>query len=391
MKKNYVIKSYTQLGSFVGTIPDAEFRGFSKSLTEGLGECSLIVGRKFDDISSVVTEGNHIEIWLSDKESVEVEPLHSIRIYQGEIKSITPVVDGNTEQIEVHLVGYGVRLGLDVLKSSTTTSLDTRSSGGLGTGGAQNVDIGSVVRAIIDRYIAETTGPKIAYTTTTIPTVGTNMQYTFIQKTYQEAIEKCLSVAPFGYYAFLGADGLFNFKTIGSTPTHKFVFGKHFSSFKFTRSIDRLRNVILIFDGNTTYKHYEDVESISKYGRRIERLTDPGIKASGTMDSIGAKFLAENKSAEVQFVCEILDNAGSDKEGYDIESIQPGDTCSFFNFSSSIGSLMRENMIITEVEYTPEKAVITVEPIKYGISDISERLKKQIQEEQTSNIPATYS
>jgi len=391
MRKNYVLKAYTQLGSFLGTIPDADFQGFTKSVTDGLGECTIIVGRKFDDVATTLTEGNHVEIFVSDKEAVLVEPIHAIRIYQGEITRVLPIVDGSREAIEVHMMGYGTRLGLDVLKSGAATSLYTRSTGGVGTTTtAQNVDIGTVMRGIIDRYIAETTNPKIAYTTTTIPTVGTNTQYIFVQRTYREAIEKCLSVAPFGYFTFLGADGLFNFRPIASTPTHKFIFGKHFTSLRVSRSIERVRNTILIYDGVSTYKKYEDAASIAQFGRRIERLTDLGINASGTMDSIGAKFLAENKSAEVQFVCDIIDNAGSDDKGYDIESIQPGDTCSFFNFNTSIATLLRENMIITQVDYTPDKVTITVEPIKYGIADVSEKLKKQISETQSEGIPQSY-
>lgn len=390
MRKNFVIKSYNQNGAFLGCITDTDIKGFTTTLTDGLGECVIVVGKKFDDVSSLISEGNHVEIWVSDKDTVAVEPARAIRIYQGEITVVNPSVDGSMENVEVHLSGYGIRLGLDVLKSGAQTKLYTRSTGGVGTTAtAQNVDIGTVVRGILDRYIAETTNPRIAYSTTTIPTVGTNMTYVFTQRTYREAIEKCLSVAPFGYYSYLGADGMLNFKAAASTPTHKFVFGKHFASLKVARSIERVRNFILIYNG-TSYKKYEDGASIQSFGRRAERLNDTGIADTGTMDLIGAKFLAENKSAEVQFVCTILDNAGETNKGYDIESIKPGDTCSFYNFSSAFASLIRENMIITQVDYQPNQATITVEPIKYGISDVSERLKKQISETQSDGMPASY-
>lgn len=391
MRKNYAIKVYTSGGSTLGILSDTDFRGFTKTLTDGIGECVLVVGRKFDDVSNQIAEGNHVEIWVSDKDTIALEPVRAVRIYQGEIVYVRPIVNGQQESVEVHLNGYGIRLGLDVLKSGVQTTLYTRTSGGVGTTNvSQNVDIGTVVQGIMTRYIAETVNPRIGYTATTIPTVGTNMQYVFTQRTYREAIEKCLSVAPFGYFSYIDSDGLMSFRNIASTPTHKFIFGKHFSELSVARSIERVRNFILINSGDA-YKKYEDGASIQAYGRRIERLNDTGIDSTGTMDSIGAKFLAENKSAEVQFVCTIIDNAGDDGKGYDIESIDPGDTCSFYNFSASFASLIRENMIITQVEYQENQAKITVEPIRYGIADVSEKLKKQISETQTSGISDTYS
>jgi len=44
------------------------------------------------------------------------------------------------------------------------------------------------------------------------------------------------------------------------------------------------------------------------------------------MDKIGRKFLAENKDQQVSITCEIIDNNLDSINGYDIDSVQAGDT-----------------------------------------------------------------
>jgi len=74
------------------------------------------------------------------------------------------------------------------------------------------------------------------------------------------------------------------------------------------------------------FKSYSDAYSITKYGRRCQVIQDNSIGDENTMDKIGRKFLAENKDQQVSITCEIIDNNLDSINGYDIDSVQAGDT-----------------------------------------------------------------
>jgi hypothetical protein len=294
-------------------------------------------------------------------------------IYQGYISLIDRDVDGTHETVTVHLLGYYTLLSLDILKNGAQTTLYSNSTAGLTTAsGSQNAaDIGLMMRAVINRYIAETTNPKISYLGIyDIPDAGTTANYRFEQKTYREAMDDLRSLAPADVYWYVNELGRVTFKPKPTTPTHLFQFGKHFSSVHVEHSLEKVRNFLLLWDGKTSsyvYKHYQNDASIAAYGRRAETLNDFGVDASGAADALGAKFLAESKDPAIKVTCTILDNNGPASRGYNIESIQPGDTCSFVGFSSGLSDIFNENMLITRVDYRLDSAIIEVEIVQSGL------------------------
>ncbi len=378
-------------------LTDVIFKSYASKIDEGLGECVFSVARKFDDNRIDLLEGNRLEVFVCDVETITSTADNNtgtIRVYSGRIESVRTSVSGSGEEVEVRCMGYWVSLGLDVLKSSAQTTLYTRTTGGVGTTSTpQSVDIGTVVTGIMARFKAENPSSPIGYSSISIPAVGSSMSYVFQQRTYREAIQRCLNAAPYGYFSFLDKDNIFHFKGISTTPDHKFYFGKHFSEIEIERSITRPRNVLLLWASVSAdpYKSYSDAISIAKYGRQVERVTEDSIQDEATMDLVGSRFIAQNKDVEVRIRASIIDSNGVPGIGYDIESIQPGDTCAFYNFDSTFQSLFRYNMIITEIYYTPDYAQITVEPVRMTtVSDITARLKEQISEEKSSGIPASY-
>ena len=154
----------------------------------------------------------------------------------------------------------------------------------------------------------------------------------------------------------------------------------HFSNVRAETSLEKVRNFALIWDGDSAgdYKDYSDAASIAKYGRRTERINAYGAENANVLDAMGAKFLAENKDPAVKVFCTIIDNNGQDTRGYDIETIQPGDTCDFIGFSSALADIFRENMLITRVTYALDRVDLEVEIVKSGIIDIQKRQGQSI-------------
>jgi len=407
VKKQIMILVYDSAGNYLNSWPTAFFSGFTKELNAGVGECVLTLPYAFDYTGQDLVEGNNVEIRISDFDTnkVGVAPGEPARIiYQGYISLIEPSLEGSKEGVQVHILGHYTKLSLDILKDtsgSATTLYSDTTTGITTTGPGTAADIGLMMRALITKYRAETTAPMINYLYDDIPNTGTNAFAVFRQLTYRDVMDKLRNFAPSGVYWYVDETGNVKFKPQPTTPTHKFYFGKHFSAVKVERSLEKLRNVLFLWNGEDpgVYKQYTDSASVTKYGRRAQTVNDYTIKDSTTADAYAAKFFAENKNPVIKLTCTIVDNNsvtldadGVPIAGYDIESIQPGDTCSFYGFNLGSSDIFNDNMIITKVDYSLDKAVIEVEITKTGVLASQNDDNKKIREisANTAKIPATY-
>ncbi len=181
------------------------------------------------------------------------------------------------------MLGYYTRLSLDVLKNGSQTTLYSNSTTGLTTtlGSQDAADIGDMASAVIDRYRTEASDTSIYYTADDIPDTSTTATFSFSQKTYRDAIDDLKALAPEGTYWYVDETGRFSFKPTPTTATHTFVFGKHFLDVNVQRSLEKVRNVLLLWNGKTggssIYKHYEDTASIALYGRRTTTSNAFGV------------------------------------------------------------------------------------------------------------------
>jgi hypothetical protein len=394
MKKNISIKVYTPQNNFLKEWKNFSFQGFNKQINAGVGECIITLFEKFDYSGGELTEGNLVTITIADKDTLSAN-YGALIIYQGYISFYEPDADGKQESITVHLLGHYTKLAADILKNAANTTMYTDSTGTNGlkiTAGATAADVGNIVGAILDRYAAETVNPKVG--TFTIPIVGQNLNYIFTQKTYREALDIALSSCPSGYFYYIDAYGGFTLKTQNTVPTHTFVLEKNISNIHVGHSMENIRNVILFWDGASIYKKYEDAASIAQYGRRVQCITDTGIQDATSMDNIAAKYLLEHKDPDIKVVCIIPDNnldfTGGLQKGYDIESIEPGDTCRFLGFNDAVAFIFRDNMLITEVQYSLGSVTITIENFKTDIVTQAKRLQDQIASIVTAGVPNSY-
>jgi len=391
--KEISIKVLDVAGVMLKEWVNATFDGFTKEINSGLGECLITLGEKIDYQGPELKLGNTVEIYVSDEDTVDEG---FIRIYSGYISMIEPIVDGSKEYILVHVIGHYTKLSLDILKNGSQVVLYSDTTNGLTTtASGTEADLGLILRAIIERYRAETSNPKLYSTLTSIPLISQTALYSISLKTYREAFDAVCSMLPSGYFWNVNEDNLVSIKSKPTTATHKFQFGKHFKAIKIERSMEKIRNFCLIWNGETgassVFNHYEDVASIAQYGRRAETIVDYGIDDDTSADKIGAKFIAENKDASVKLVCEILDNNYDSVNGYDIESIQAGDTCSFLNFNASLSDILQDNMLITKVDYLFDRVIIEVELKKTGLVDWQEKTSLKVEDLASYSVPETYS
>ena len=386
-------------GEFVKQWDNITFRGFSMELNAGPGECVFEYGVAFDYDSLDLKEGNDVQICVVDEETTddtgENDGFGVKVVYRGYISLIERMVDGTQEKVTVHLLGYYTLLALDVLKNGAQTTLYSEASAGLTVtaGSLAAADVGLIMRAVIDRYRTETTSPRIFYKgALDIPDTGTTVTYIFEQKTYREAFDRLKDMAPADVHWFVDVDGAVTLKAKPTSPSHKFVFGRHFSKISVEKSLEKVRNVVLIRDASTGYYGYEDAASVALYGRRVQTLNDYGVSDQDAADELAAKFLADNKNPPVKVIAEIIDNTGDSTKGYDIESIVPGQTCSIVGFGSALADVFNDNMLITRVDYRLDSVIIEVELNRNGIVSVQKKQQEDIRDLGTGGIgiPTTY-
>lgn len=401
LQKTLLARVSLPSGTFLKTWKDITFNGFTKTLNGGPGECVIQYAVPFDYDGADLREGNDVELVIADKDTMvpSNDQFGTRTIYKGYVSLIERNIDAASETVTVHLLGYYTLLALDVLKDGSQTVLYSHdeSPAGLTTNSVDqnSADIGTMVRAVVDRFNLENTPGRIFYEASDIPDSGTAVTYSFIQQTYREAIDVLKEMAPPNVYWYVDERGRMTFKEVPSTPTHTFALGRHISNVRVERSLETVRNVVLLTyaaSEGASYKHYEDSSSIGRYGRRTERIFDEGLIETDAADAAGAKFLAENAEPSTKLTATIIDNNSSDDmRGMDIEDIQPGHTCRFVSFSSTLSDIFRDNMLITSVTYSLGAVQIEVEVIKSGLLDLQAKQGKQIGNITKLFTPQSYS
>jgi len=400
MAKEITIKSFNSSGVYIKNINDATFDSFTKAINGGLSELTIRLARAIDNFNSAgdVTIGNKIEVWIYDEDT----GMAGVKIYTGFVEQQNPIIDGNDRYVEIVCYSMVAKIKNDILKDSAQTKLYTKATDGLTVTFADiaAAEISDIVKSIIDKFNAVNTAFNLFYNTngvSTVQTTGNNMMFQFEAMTYFEAIEKCREVAPQNWHWIINASDEIEFKPISGAADHTFVLNKDIKSLRASKTADGIKNILLLWcnkaDGGTPagplYKQYKDDASISLYGRRVEKTIDHSIYDETTMDNIGNSFVNENKEPKIRLEIEIIDNNENDK-GYNIENIDPGDTCRIVGLDVD-GITFGENMIIKEVDYrlTSVKLVIETEN-NFDMQKFILNLSKDLLVTQSENMPESY-
>ena len=347
-EKKYSVKVYDRAGTtFKGGYDPIGGYSFNKVVNGGVGDLTVELPRKFDQygLGDDVNLLDEIQIWVQDKDT------SGKRLYSGYVSGITSYVNGINQGIRLDVLGYASRLGFTLDTDGTTVGVVRNS-----------MTPGEIAKDVIDKYRATVSEERINYGASTVDITGTDISYTSNTKSCLETIERAREMAGATWYWYVDADNIFYFKEYSTTPDHLFVFGKDVSSLEITRNADDIKNELIFWnglqsgEGNFLSKRYYNADSITDYWNRFEKLTDSRIIDSTTADSLGSSFINAYKEPNVSMKFEVKD--GNLGQGYDIESIEPGQTCKILNLDDS--SVVGDNMVITSVRYTPESATVYV-------------------------------
>ncbi|MHC1728059.1 MAG: hypothetical protein AB9866_18995 [Syntrophobacteraceae bacterium] len=244
---------------------------------------------------------------------------------------------------------------------------------------------------------------------TSVDLTDTVVTYEFNTYTVKEALDKIVELAPSGFYYFLDAENVVNFKPKSSTADHVFVLGRDVISIIPEKSVENLCNRLYFTGGEVAgvplFKKYDRSSSIATYGLYAQKMIDSRVTDETTMDIIAGAYLDRLDAPETRTTVEIR-NLGIDGRGYDIESIKPGQTCKIIGYDSKASNLWDQaiwdsdkwNYDITavssttqqimKVSYQPHKVILEISSTIPNISHRVDDIKRNLTKLQTADNPS---
>lgn len=273
-----------------------------------------------------------------------------------------------------------------------------------------SVDPSTIVADALDYFIEN--GGDITYTGESLPLTGTTVSYTFVAQTILDVINKCLELAPSGWYWYIDpATNILYFKEKNTAADHKFTLGKDFTNLEPDKRADDIYNTVFFTGGDTgsgiLYKKYTNAASIAIYGVRATTYVDERVTLAATAQLISASLLQAKSIPEIRLVGEVTDSNISEW-GFDIEKINVGDVANIRNTKGSTGSSLWNSMRwnedkwnynlsqigtmylqIIRKEYSPTDCKIFCSTLAPDVNKRIEDIKRNLEKSQTVNNPDT--
>ena len=313
---------------------------FASQINGGFGECRIDLNLPFDEYGdgTNIDYMKIIKIYQSDESNTSGR-----LIYQGFISQFEPYLEGMTQGVEIVALGMLSLLSFAYYKNGSNFTVQHTSD-----------DPAVIMKAIIDHFNTIYSGNLLGYdgSGTTIDTVGTNVDYDFVNKTWLEALKEAFNMCGGGWYWKVACDGQVYLKSKPSVATHQFTIGKDLERMRVKKNGEQVVNdCTVVYDGGSV--NAADASSKSTFGFREALIEDTNIKNSGSADQRAIQERDDNKSEKIQ--CEMIVNSR-----YDIESIVVGDTCKVRNLSKD-ESTFNENMLITAIKYQWDSVALTLD------------------------------
>ena len=375
MNKNVACKFYNSSGQYLGYSEDVITGSFSSAINGGAGSCTIDFPYRFDSFDSYVSLNNRVDIYVYDDQAPG-----GTKIYSGFIFDITANVGGTTEKVSVNLAGFIALLERDVFKNSSGNYIVTISP----------QEIAATYKYIIDTFRYNNPTATINYASNSVQNTGKSRGITFNNSTYLDDIKSITKLLDPNWFWYLDNSNTFYLSQFSAVAKHLFYFGKDIVAINDTQSLSTLQNEVLFWNGlassdpNYIAKKYSNTTSIAKYGRASQLVNDSRFTQTSSADDYGSRTLGLLSNPTRQVTIDVID--GSYGMGYDIESINPGDTFKIMN-----SEVQYNLMVVTSITYNYTSVSITADDYRAYIERTALALSKNLKASQyTQNAPITY-
>lgn len=323
---------------------------FKTVINGGASDITIKLNRTFDNFGEDIDVkiNNRVELYCFDRDNPS-----GILIYKGFISGYRPVLNKNTEYVEVTVLPYISQMSWLMYESGTSTTVTQNSK-----------DPTDIFKDIIDKY--NTHSNAIFYTLSSVDDTSTTVSYTFKVNTIKEAIDNSIGLTPENWYYRIDPDGTFVLKESDLiNADHTFLIGKEISQMDTWRRAEDIVNKVYFLGGDTggenyLYRVYENQSSIDAYGLHAIKLSDERVTNNTTADIVANRQINLRSEPEIRTTVTILDNNGDNASfGYDIESIRPGQTMKIKNINQGIAGVTHWDQAIWDVDVWDETLTYT--------------------------------
>lgn len=296
---------------------------FRKTIDSGSSELKIDLGNKFNNFGegSLIDFGNTIELYV-----VGYNDAAPTKIYTGIITSYEPILLENSQHVLVTALGLNYDLSDIVLEDvSGNTAIEYIDE-----------DVADIIKDILDKY--QVSGGLVTYLDADIPTTGTTASYTFNLTKVKDALDTAVSLLPAYWYYYVDSTGAFKLvQTSTAAADHKLAVGREIKSINARKTKEQVVNEVYFVGGTPAggeqlYLKFSRPGSIDAYGRRSQIVIDQRVTLSGTAGQKANKILDEFESPLTRLEVEVVDD-NANNLGYDIESIEPGDSIQIQNIT----------------------------------------------------------
>lgn len=317
----------------------------------------------YGEITELSTSSGEIITTEADEPiQVNYGAVNGLRKFHGKIVRYVSRYGGQ-ETVQVSIDSLGRELDNDVLENGTNTSVEYA-----------GYDPSNIVKDALDKFTAG--GGIVDYDTSSVATTGTNVTYTFRVNTILEVIQKCLELAPYDWYWYVGlGDDILYFQDKPTAVSHTFILGKHIQELNLEYSIENLVNLVYFTGGETAgvnlFKKYSDATSISNYGQGLQRISDHRVTIDANAALIAEAEIDRNSIPRYRTSITILDTV------FDIEDIRLGQLIAFRNFDNYIDEL---ELQIVGLRYEPDRVTLQLDSLLPSVNKRIEDLRRNLVE-----------
>lgn len=321
---------------------------FSKEVDSGLSPLTITLNAPFAYDGGDVVVGAVVETTCETESGTKL-------IHGGIIENIEGVTSAQGEAITVTVSPWVKQLSHDYFRDGIA---DTDPPARV----FSSTDVTDILTYIIDTFRRNAAGfSRITYTGDSVYPSGTTVSLEVGLERYNDAIQRVKHFGPGDWFWYVDERGLFSYRNFGTTQHHIFTLGKEIETIQRSESIEDIANVVMFWNLQDAVDSALALErpgsdlSIQTWGRRVEIITDSKVTDLDTAVAIADAYLRENQGPIVTHTIQVSDGSSSTK-GYDIESIQPGDTCEVRN----LGANFPARYSIVRVDYAGESATLSL-------------------------------
>lgn len=288
----------------------------------------------------------------------------------------------------------------------------TYSSTGSTSSTYSSSDPSTILKSIIDNY--NTQGGMITYTASSIDLTNTSVNYTFNANTVLEGINKCLDLAPPGWYWYIDqVNNILHFHHQSSSAQQTFTLGKNIRNLAVEKRAQDIVNIVYFIGGPTggvnLYKKSTLQSSVNLYGRHAIRWNDNNVTDSATAGIISNSILTERSQVELRIDIDIIDDGGNTSSGlgFDIESVTLGESVGFRSLGVGTGATLWDVakwdvakwdfditdltsvvVQVTKIDYRPDILHLSLSSVPPDITKRVEYIYRGLQQVNALNNPS---